>query len=66
NIYNNQGTIQDAISKVGGVSYPDCCVWSSSEIDDFDAWHSYLGGRYGLDYYPKDDYFLDVRPVLEF
>ena len=65
NIYNNQGTIQDAISKVGGVSYLDCCIWSSSEIDKNYAWYSRLDESYGLD---NDSKSLNnyVHPVLEF
>ena len=65
NIYNNQGTIQDAISKVGGVSYPSCCNWSSSEDDNLWAWRSYLTNSYGLNYYGKDTSTY-VRPVLAF
>uniref|UniRef100_UPI0040263100 hypothetical protein n=1 Tax=Candidatus Scatocola faecigallinarum TaxID=2840916 RepID=UPI0040263100 len=62
---NNQGTIQDAISKVGGVSYLDCCIWSSSEIDKNYAWYSRLDESYGLD---NDSKSLNnyVHPVLEF
>ena len=67
NIYNNQNAIQTAISKVGGVSYPSCCNWSSSEYSYGYAWNSYLGGSYGLDddskYYGNGQY---VRPVLAF
>ncbi len=67
NIYNNQGTIQDAISKVGGVSYPSCCNWSSSEYSSRYAWYSSLGYSYGLGNSNKNSYsFQYVRPVLEF
>ena len=67
NIYNNQGAVQDAIKKVGGVSYPSCCTWSSSEYSFHNAWESNLGSSYGLDYYYKTvNYRHYVRPVLEF
>ena len=67
NIYNNQGAIQDAIKKVGGVSYPSCCTWSSSEASSYYAWYSYFDYSYGLDDYYKNGYSSQyVRPVLEF
>ena len=67
NIYNNQSAIQTSISKVGGVSYPDCCNWSSSEYDNLSgaAWLSNFNDSYGLDWASKSD-SLYVRPVLEF
>ena len=65
NIYNNQTAIQDAISKVGGVSYPSCCNWSSSEYDYAWAWRSHLFSSYGLGTNLKTNYYY-VRPVLEF
>ena len=65
NIYNNQGTIQDAISKVGGVSYPSCCNWSSSEYNYGTAWFSTFDSSYGLDWNLTNDYNY-VRPVLAF
>ena len=65
NIYNNQDAIQTAISKVGGVSYPSCCNWSSSEYDGKWAWYSYLYYSYGLNPNGKlSNYY--VRPVLAF
>lgn len=63
NIYNNQNAIQTAISKAGGVSYPSCCTWSSSDRG-INVWFSILGG--GLDHTTKDDTDLHVYPVLEF
>ena len=65
NIHNNQGAIQTAIAKVGGVSYPDCCTWSSSELSYRLAWYSSLGSSYGLGstYKTSINY---VRPVLAF
>ena len=67
NIYNNQGTIQDAISKVGGVSYPSCCNWSSSESSSDYAWESDFSNSYGLHSYDKDySTNVYVRPVLAF
>ena len=68
NIYNNQGTIQDAISKVGGVSYPSCCNWSSSELSSNDAWYSNLNLSYGVNNYgiKHGAYNGYVRPVPAF
>ncbi len=65
NIKNNQDAIRTAIQKVGGVSYPSCCVWSSSEYGSNYAWYSSLGESYGLGYRSKN-YLNNVRPVLEF
>ena len=72
NIYNNQDAIQTAISKAGGISYPSCCNWSSSEISSDYAWYSSFNYSYGLYDYTgcKDYYHFNfahyVRPVLEF
>ena len=67
NIYKNQSAIQTAISKVGGVSYPKCCNWSSSEYDKDYAWLSYFYNSCGLEYYYRAKYHDNyVRPVLEF
>ena len=67
NIYNNQDAIQTAISKVGGVSYPSCCTWSSSEYSSNHAWDSEFYNN-GLDIYIKKNISgnIYVRPVLEF
>lgn len=71
--YNNQTVVKNAIAKVGGVEYPNCCVWASTEIDQYVAWVSDL--RYS-DYYglwdggpyagKKQSVGIYVRPVLEF
>ena len=66
NISNNQSAIQNAISKAGGVSYPSCCTWSSSEYSSASAWYSSLGSSYGLNLLPKSNDYLYVYPVLEF
>ena len=66
NIYNNQDAIQTAISKVGGVSYPSCCNWSSSEYSSSHAWRSSLNGSYGLDYGTNKGTYGYVLPVLAF
>ena len=68
NIYNNQDAIQTAISKVGGVSYPSCCNWSSSEYSSHYAWPSGLYGSYGLGNRngKLSSGNVNVRPVLEF
>lgn len=65
NIYNNQTVIQTSITAVGGVSYPNCCTWSSSEYGSLYTWEFYLYGSYGL-YYDNKDYAGYVRPVMEF
>ena len=68
NIYNNQDAIQTAISKVGGVSYPSCCNWSSSEKSSDSAWYSGLYNSYGVGSNGNKNYagYGYVRPVLEF
>ena len=66
NIYNNQDAIQTAISKVGGVSYPSCCTWSSSECSSYSAWRSRLLDSYGLSNDGGKNGNNFVRPVLEF
>lgn len=64
-IYNNQSAVQAGISKLGGVTYPSCCTWSSSETSSSSAWYSYLGDSSGLGSCTKSSN-LYVRPVLEF
>ncbi len=66
NIYNNQGAVQDAIAKVGGISYHHCCAWSSSEYNNSKAWLLNLNTSYGLFTKVKDNNTHYVRPVLEF
>ena len=66
NIYNNQDAIQTAISKVGGVSYPSCCNWSSSEHSYNIAWTSHFDFSYSLDGGNHKTNVYSVRPVLEF
>ena len=63
NIYNNQTAIQNAISKVGGVSLPDCCMWSSTEQKSSDAWIFYRKFVAFSHNKSTNDY---VRPVMEF
>ena len=66
-IYNNRTAIQDAIKNVGGVEYPNCCTWSSSEISEHFTWTSSLVSDYGLSGSNKSstlNYY--VLPVLEF
>ena len=65
NIYNNKNAINTAISKVGGVTYPNCCAWSSSEYNSNYAWNSDFGESYGLSITGKSGTHY-VRPVLEF
>lgn len=73
NIYNNQTAIQNAITTVGGVSYPSCCNWSSSEVGTmylgYLAWISdfFYRDSNGVALYAKDgSQSMYVRPVLEF
>ena len=67
NIKNKLDTIQDAISKVGGVSYPSCCMWSSSESSKYFAWYSNFKYLYCLSDGNKSvNSENHVRPVLEF
>ena len=65
NIYNNQGAIQNAISKAGGVLY-QVFTWSSSEFSNTRVWQSDLDSSYGLSDFGVKDAGGDVRPVLEF
>ena len=65
-IYVNQSVIQAGISKLGGVTYPSCCTWSSSESETNWAWYSGLYYDNGLSSSLKDSDNLFVRPVLEF
>lgn len=64
-IYNNQSAVQAGISKLGGVEYPSCCVWSSSEISDEYAWVSDFLFSVGLSEGAKNNNQY-VRPVIEF
>ena len=64
-IYNNQSAVQAGISKLGGVTYPSCCTWSSSEHANRWAWYSSLGSTDGLSDSSKDGNQY-VRPVLAF
>ena len=67
NIKNQLDTIQYAISKVGGVSCPNCCMWSSSENSNYFAWYSNFNYRDCLSYGNKSVNSSNyVRPVLEF
>ena len=66
NIFNNQGAIQNAISKAGGVPYPSDGIWSSSECTYGNAWYSRLDTSYGLDNNIAKTLSAYVRPVLEF
>ena len=65
NIYNNQTVFQNAITKVGGMKFPTCCVWSSSAGDINIAWYSYLHDFDGLLNSVMYNN-ISVRPVLEF
>lgn len=64
-IYNNQSAVQAGIKKLGGIEFPDCCTWSSSENDNNRAWISNFSETNGLFAINKNDYHY-VRPVMEF
>ena len=66
NIYNNQDVIETSITKVGGVSYPSCCNWSSSEISHTSVWTSDFNYSYGFGNLHSKGLNRYVRPVLEF
>ena len=64
NIYNNKALIQTTIVKVGGVTFPDFNVWSSSSYADYAyAYHDWC--TYGICSEGKKNTY-SVRPVLEF
>lgn len=67
-IYNNHKAVQAGISKLGGVTYPECCTWSSTEYNSESAWYSRLVNTYGLFGSSNTRKSMDnsVRPVLEF
>lgn len=64
-IYGNKGTLNTALSKIGGVLFGDEYIWSSSEYNNYSAWYqrfsdgSITGSSKGSNY----NY---VRPVLAF
>lgn len=72
NIYENQEKIQKAISVLGGVAYPSCCCWTSTEYATQYNLGYYVGTSgfsvsYGLGRSGKGDYnSAYVYPVLEF
>lgn len=72
NIYNNRQKIQAAISALGGVAYPDCCCWTSTEYaTEYDLGY-YVGTssfriENGLGRGGKGGYnYAYVYPVLAF
>ncbi len=64
-IYGNKGTLNTALSKIGGVLFGDEYIWSSSEVSYNYAWYQSFDN--GNLYYGdgKNDYNY-VRPVLAF
>ena len=72
NIYNNRQKIQAAILALGGVAYPDCCCWTSTEYaTEYDLGY-YVGTssfriENGLGRGGKGGYnYAYVYPVLAF
>lgn len=55
--------INKMLEKAGG-DLLDKSYWSSSERSGANAWTSYLGLSYGLDYNLKSNDYQYVRPVL--
>lgn len=66
NIYNKQTTVLNAIAVVGGVEFPRCCTWSSSESDSGWVWDSTFNYSLGLGTINKSNNGVNVRPVMEF
>ena len=72
NIYENQEKIQNAISVLGGVLYPSCCCWTSTEYATQYNLGYYVGtsgfsAEHGLGRGGKGGYNTAyVYPVLEF
>ena len=72
NIYENQEKIQKAISVLGGVAYPSCCCWTSTEYETeyntgYYAGTSGFSAEHGLGRGGKGGYnYAYVYPVLEF
>ena len=66
NIYSNQTAIINNLEKISNVSYPSCCVWSSSERSNELAWNAYLESSYGLYEQTAKWNGNNVYPVLEF
>lgn len=63
-ICDNLSTINKMLRNAGGKML-NGYYWSSSEYSNYNAWHSGLGGSYGLNFNLKtNDYGHYVRPVL--
>lgn len=66
-IYNNQSAVKEGISKLGGIPYPSCYMWSSSEYGSFHSWYLCIKDSHGLSYTGSKAYTtVSVRPVIEF
>ena len=65
NIYNKQTIIQNGFAAIGGVSFPTCCTWSSSENYTYSVWTSHFSYIDGLGNYLKSSSNY-IRPVMEF
>ena len=63
-IAENFDAVNKALIKAGGEPLKKNWYWSSSEYSSYGAWHSYLGGSYGLIGHYYKDYTNYVRPVL--
>ena len=66
--YNNQQLVNIGLTNAGGTQFTTSTyAWSSSEYNDYYAWHSTFNYEYGLNYNNlSKDHSPEVRPVLEF
>ena len=69
-LYTNLNAINNAISKVGGTQLTgdNEHIWSSSEYNNYRAWHFCIGSGVGLCSFSKGTNYssYSVRPVIEF
>lgn len=63
-IVENLNAVNRALVRAGGEPLKRDWYWSSSEYNIYDAWFSYFGSSYGLDWHSKYYYSPYVRPVL--
>ena len=69
-LYTNLNAINNTISKLGGPQLTDSneSIWSSSEYNNYRAWHFCIGSGVGLCSFSKGTNYssYSVRPVIEF
>lgn len=64
-IDENLDAVNKALIRAGGEPLKKSWYWSSSEYNNYNAWHSFFNHSYGLDWDGKN-YLSYVRPVLAF